>query len=570
MTQDFGYTKLYDLALQKTVRTPLPNPLLPNGQISFDITIHNQASVVQEIEVTDYIDNTMWDAFSAADNPNGTATNGAVSMAYSWSGGGTFAPVLKLMGAIAGNESIVVPITLTIKTPMADSLADLQNTAEISRFDEDNDPANGDSNQAGTGFQLVDEDSIPDATDGDTVKDDVINEDGLNNAGDDEDDHDVALVPIYDLALIKERSAGQGYAANFSTTPPTASFDITVKNQGPNPVTDVMVEDYVPTGMSIQSATVPIVGGTSFDVGAIPAGGSTTFTVIMDINDLSQGTYVNGAEISSMSDSAGNPVTDIDSMSDSTDGNDLVEQSSTDPDDPNNSHNDIDNDRDANGDTIDTSTTDEDDHDTEAIVAGLALGNRVWYDENNDGTVDGTEAGIAGVVVEVYEVDAAGNPVGSPMTVTTDANGYWLIDNLPPGDYKAVIPASNFAPGAPLADHFSSSDLASTADPENSIESDDNGGEPQQSGSEGDVGPGHGNAGDQFDNLTVDFGFYQADFGDAPDSYGTTLANGGPSHTQDGTTFLGSGVDSEMDGNPTTNADGDDNSGDDEDGVMAI
>jgi len=77
----------------------------------------------------------------------------------------------------------------------------------------------------------------------------------------------------------------------------------------------------------------------------------------MDINDLSQGTYVNGAEISSMSDSAGNPVTDIDSMSDSTDGNDLVEQSSTDPDDPNNSHNDIDNDRDANGDTIDTSTT---------------------------------------------------------------------------------------------------------------------------------------------------------------------------------------------------------------------
>jgi len=172
-----------------------------------------------------------------------------------------------------------------------------------------------------------------------------------------------------------------------------------------------MVEEYVPTGMSIQSATVPIVGGTSFDVGAIPAGGSITFTVIMDINDLTQGTYVNGAEISSMSDSDGNVVTDIDSMSDSTDGNDDINTTAgIDPNgvDDNNSHNDIDNDRDANGDPIDTTSDnvsadqrDEDDHDTEVIVAGLALGNRVWYDENNDGTVDGTEAGIAAVVVEV-------------------------------------------------------------------------------------------------------------------------------------------------------------------------
>jgi hypothetical protein len=58
------------------------------------------------------------------------------------------------------------------------------------------------------------------------------------------------------------------------------------------------------------------------------------------------------------------------------------------------------------------------------------------------------------------------------------------------------------------------------------------------------------------------------DFGDAPASYGTLLANNGPKHTLGSGLFLGTGVDAEKDGKPTTTATGDDSTGiDDEDGV---
>ena len=62
------------------------------------------------------------------------------------------------------------------------------------------------------------------------------------------------------------------------------------------------------------------------------------------------------------------------------------------------------------------------------------------------------------------------------------------------------------------------------------------------------------------------------DWGDAPDTYGTTLAADGPDHPINvGDTFLGASVDSEGDGVPSVGADGDDNAtSDDEDGVSGI
>jgi len=425
---------------------------------------------------------------------------------------------------------------------------------------------------------------------------------------------DFGLV-YYDLALVKSRSTNQSYAADFSTTPPTASFDITVENQGPTPVYNVAVLETIPTGMSFQSFAGVITGTTGvsdggavganrlFIIDDLAAGETITFQVVLQIDDLSHGIYTNVAEVSNMENSSGTSVPDIDSTPDGIATNDAIDTSpgiDLNGDDDDNSHNDLDfggTDGSAPGNIVDSATTgDEDDHDQEVIVGGLALGNRVWYDANNSGTLDGGEQGIGNVLVEVYAVDASGNPVGAPVdTATTDANGYWLIDNLPPGDYIAVIPASNFASGMPLADMQSSSDVATSADPENGQESDDNGvqvaagqvasgvitldpvaGEPVQSGTEGDLNPtGHGNAGDFFDNLTVDFGFIQYDLGDAPDSYGTTQASDGPRHIQDGTTFLGSSVDPELDGQPSNNADGDDTPtgndvADDEDGITFL
>jgi hypothetical protein len=62
------------------------------------------------------------------------------------------------------------------------------------------------------------------------------------------------------------------------------------------------------------------------------------------------------------------------------------------------------------------------------------------------------------------------------------------------------------------------------------------------------------------------------DFGDAPDpTYPTMLVNNGARHLLDGVTFLGMGVDADLDGQPDPNALGDDNDGnDDEDGVTVI
>ncbi|MDY7095507.1 MAG: IPTL-CTERM sorting domain-containing protein [Acidobacteriota bacterium] len=57
----------------------------------------------------------------------------------------------------------------------------------------------------------------------------------------------------------------------------------------------------------------------------------------------------------------------------------------------------------------------------------------------------------------------------------------------------------------------------------------------------------------------------EADLGDAPDSYGTTVAAGGASHGLVSGFHLGATVDAEQDGQPSGGADGD---GDDEDGVV--
>jgi len=84
---------------------------------------------------------------------------------------------------------------------------------------------------------------------------------------------------------------------------------------------------------------------------------------------------------------------------------------------------------------------------------GLSLGNRVFVDDGsgaggvmNDGIMNGTEAGVANVRVELYSDDGAD---GTPDTLVsfdvTDANGYYLFDNVPEGNYVVVIPAGNFA-----------------------------------------------------------------------------------------------------------------------------
>ncbi len=114
----------------------------------------------------------------------------------------------------------------------------------------------------------------------------------------------------------------------------------------------------------------------------------------------------------------------------------------------------------------------------------FSLGNRVWFDTDNSGTINGSEVGVNGVTVQLYAADASGNPTGAPLDTQTTANGgYYRFDQLPPGDYVVVIPASQFD-GGPLTGYWSSGTtinangaVSETAAPSanNDVDSDDNG-----------------------------------------------------------------------------------------------
>ena len=61
-----------------------------------------------------------------------------------------------------------------------------------------------------------------------------------------------------------------------------------------------------------------------------------------------------------------------------------------------------------------------------------AVGDYVWIDSNGDGR-QGSEKGLAGVTVRLLDKD--GNPVHGVAAVTTNEQGYYVFDMLPPGEY---------------------------------------------------------------------------------------------------------------------------------------
>ena len=87
-----------------------------------------------------------------------------------------------------------------------------------------------------------------------------------------------------------------------------------------------------------------------------------------------------------------------------------------------------------------------------------SIGDRLWIDADGDGVQDAGEAGLSGVTVQlfsdpnndgIYDV-----PVGA--TQTTDADGSYVFDNVPPGAYQVVVnggvtPAGYAATGDPDA-----------------------------------------------------------------------------------------------------------------------
>ena len=110
----------------------------------------------------------------------------------------------------------------------------------------------------------------------------------------------------------------------------------------------------------------------------------------------------------------------------------------------------------------------------------LSIGSNVFYDANDNGVRDAGEAGIEGVTVEVFNTGADGiaenaddELVGSDVT---DANGDYFVGELLEGDYYVKIdnPSDDFP--------RSSTDIASTGNPNNDTDNDDNGLQPDGAG----------------------------------------------------------------------------------------
>ncbi len=170
-----------------------------------------------------------------------------------------------------------------------------------------------------------------------------------------------------------------------------------------------------------------------------------------------------------------------------------------------------------------------------------SLGNRVWFDTDNSSTINGAEVGIDGVAVNLY---SASDLTTILATDTTANGGYYLFDDLYPGDYVVSVDASNF--GGVLTDYWSSATTISSAGTitettaaiaNNDTDSDDNGtlqiagplngsvissavtlgpsGDTELTGeTDLESGIGQGNQADGRANMTVDFGFYTMSLGD--------------------------------------------------------
>lgn len=158
------------------------------------------------------------------------------------------------------------------------------------------------------------------------------------------------------------------------------------------------------------------------------------------------------------------------------------------------------------------------------FVAGVEIGNLVWFDANNDGNVDAGEPAISGVTVQLLDVN--GVVIGSTVT---DVDGHYVFTGIAPGQYIVEIPASEFAAGAPLANHYPSDGPFVSGNPNDDTDNNSDGSPsrasaaPVQSGTitvaEGseptdEVDESPTATADAASNLSIDFGFYNVSIGD--------------------------------------------------------
>lgn len=206
------------------------------------------------------------------------------------------------------------------------------------------------------------------------------------NTTNNRDDAENPVVPKIDLSITKTDTKDPVEPGE------SFSYTLTIKNNGPSDATGVVVKDLLPdVGVSFTSASLtPVnINGREllFDLGNMANGATKTITVTVTVAPTFTGTLLNQSEVE------------------------------------------------ANEDEI-TYANNQDDEPTVVRALPASLGGYVYHDRDDDGVFDAGESPIAGVTMLLTGVDMQGNSVS--RTDVTDNRGFYLFENLVPGDYNVT------------------------------------------------------------------------------------------------------------------------------------
>jgi len=309
---------VFDLAFAMNADS---DPVAPCDTLTYTSWIHNQGnSPAFNVDVTNYLATGM--------NFDGTIAGNA---AWTLVGGN---PTATIAGPIAPGDSASVTIALMVDCAFAGTSID--NTAELSGYDDDTD---------GTNAGPVDEDSVTD-TDGtnDLNIDNEINDNPDNPA--DDDDHDGASIAVtqsssFDLALLMPTPVNPVNPCD------TVIYDIWVYNQGSDDAYSISVANYVGAGMSFDASIAAnvqwtLAGGTPVQsiAGPIAAGDSSMISIALVVDCNFTGSSTNNvAEIIGYDDDTDGTnagPTDEDSVTDLDPTNDfnIDDEINDNPDNP--------------------------------------------------------------------------------------------------------------------------------------------------------------------------------------------------------------------------------------------
>jgi uncharacterized repeat protein (TIGR01451 family) len=398
-----------DLALAKKLAATETGPFYAGDQVDFDLTVHNQGDqAVDPVVITDYLPAGL--VYRAADNAGAWGPADVV-------GPGTVTRTVP--GPLAKGASAIRTITLEVAARAAVP-GPYVNRAEISGYDTDGDPTNGDSaspdaldvpGDGRTGF--TDVDSTPDAVVGNDVggvpggpTDDLITNTPTSATNPDEDDADPAqiiLSPTIDLTLAKKlTSPGPFFAGS------TVEFSLTPSNEGAaDTKTGWSVTEILPAGMKLVS-----LAGPGYDCSALPtcvsgsslAAGATAapITVKATVDARFVGALHNVAYVSP----AAGDVPEANLL--------LVPETGT---------------------NTDSTATNNDSQADLAVGSLVSMGDYTWIDADRDGKQGATEPPLPGV--RVVLTDSAGAEVAS--TVSDDAGFYSFVDLVPGQKYTVTF-----------------------------------------------------------------------------------------------------------------------------------